>query len=89
MLAAALAVTLHSTNPSMTEFADFYEKGQWLGEKALVDSIPEELNKLKEAVVGKAEEGLEIRKDYYIASVYNFAGRQFLGIAGDFHFLSE
>ena len=88
-LAAALVVTLHSTNPSMLQFADFYEKGEWMGDDPLLDSLPEELDEVKTAIAEKTVDPLDIRKDLYIASVYNFGGRQFIGIAGDFHLLAE
>ena len=88
-LAAALVVTLHSTNPSMLQFADFYEKGEWLDDDALLDSFPEELDEVKAAIAENTFDPLEIRKDLYIASIYNFGGRQFIGIAGDFHLLAE
>ena len=39
-LTAALAVTLYKTNPSMDEFGDYYEEGNWQSESAFLEKLP-------------------------------------------------
>ena len=83
-LTAALALTLYKTNPSMDEFGDYYEEGNWQSESAFLEKLPAG-DKIRHSL----ESGGQIRKDYKVCSVYDFGGRLFLGIAGDFMLLAQ
>ena len=83
-LAAALILTLGRTNPDVGDFVRYYEGGEWQNETPLLEQMPEGLRSALDAGV----EG-QIRKNYYIASVYDFGGWRFLGVAGDFYVLTR
>lgn len=83
-LAAALILTLGRTNPDVGDFVRYYEGGEWQNETPLLEQMPEGLRSALDAGI----EG-QIRKNYYIASVYDFGGWRFLGVAGDFYVLTR
>ena len=83
-LAAVLVLTLGRTNPDVGDFVRYYEGGEWQNETPLLEQMPEGLRSALDAGI----EG-QIRKNYYIASVYDFGGWRFLGVAGDFYVLTR
>ncbi len=83
-LAAVLVLTLGRTNPDVGDFVRYYEGGEWQNETPLLEQMPEGLRSALDVGI----EG-QIRKNYYIASVYDFGGWRFLGVAGDFYVLTR
>ena len=83
-LAAVLVLTLGRTNPDVGDFVRYYEGGEWQNETPLLEQMPEGLRSALDAGI----EG-QIRKNYYIASDYDFGGWHFLGVAGDFYVLTR
>lgn len=82
-LAIALLLLLGHTNPNVGDFVRYYESGTWQTEQPLLGGVPQEL------LGALAQEGAgTIRRDLYIASIYDFGGWRFLGVAGGFYVLT-
>lgn len=93
-LAAALILTLGRTNPDVGDFVRYYEGGEWQNETPLLEQMPEGLRSALDAgIEGQIRKNYyiegQIRKNYYIASVYDFGGWRFLGVAGGFYVLTR
>lgn len=83
ILAALLCLTLFKTNPSVEDFALYYEKGEWTGEKGLLDGHDKVIETLRGMCNGY------IVSDMFLFTLYDFGDTLFIAIAGDFYMLES